>query len=793
MRLSIRWLNQFLHADITVDQLVETLTMAGLEVEEVIDLGMRSGQIVVAQVLEVAGHPNADKLHVCQVDAGQGEPLTIVCGAPNVAAGMIVPCALEGAVMPGGMVIKKTKIRGQASSGMLCSAAELGMSADHSGIMSLPDTYAVGQPFDCLLEIKVTPNRPDCLSVLGVARDVGAMLGKKVFPPAPRFKEIMDHIDAYVRLAIKARVECPRYTCRLIRGVKIEESPLWLKRALEASGLRPINNVVDITNYVLMELGHPLHAFDFDTLTGSEVQVRLAEPGEELTIIDGTKLTLTDQDLVIADARRPVALAGVMGGYDTEVTDKTSNILLEAAYFDPGTIRKTAKRYGLQTDASYRFERGTDRQRLTLALNRATQLIQELAGGEVTKGLLDMQTNSVEAAPIVLEIQRVNGLLGIQLSSTQVADYLVNLGFEIRRSEKDSLVVVPPSHRVDITRDVDLIEEVARLHNYNNIPSTMPRTIASAPEHSPLAELSERSLLAMPALGFCEAMNYSFVGEDEAALLGFDPARLPHIANPLTVDQAIMRPSLLGGLLRAVGFNQKQDEPSIQLFELGKVWGPESGPGLGEAEGCELAAVLAGPLPTFWGAPEREADFYDLKGAVEGLLAHWGPGELKAEPLADSPVFHPGRSARIVWRGEAIGEMGEIHPDLAEACDLRGHVYALRIDLVKAAAVTPAEVQKFRAIPRYPGAWRDLAIVVGRDVASGAILDEVRKAAKPYLEDLSVFDLYEGKHVAEGQKSLALRMRLRSPEKTLTEEEISGTVDKVVQKLAKQFGATLRS
>ena len=793
MRLSIRWLKQYLHTDLPVEDLVATLTMGGLEVEEEIDLGLKSGRIVVARVLEVLPHPNADKLHLCQVDVGQDKPLAIVCGAPNVAEGMLVPCALEGAVLPGGMAIKKSKIRGQASAGMLCSAAKLGLSSDHSGIMALPDTTPVGQPFDYVVELKVTPNRPDCLSVLGVARDLGAMLGKKVFPPTPRFKEMLDHIESYVRLSIKARGECPRYTCRLIRGVKIAESPLWLKGALELSGLRPINNVVDVTNYVLMELGHPLHAFDFDLIEGSEVQVRLAAEGEPLTIIDGTELKLTGEDLVIADASRPIALAGVMGGRMSEVGPDTTNILLESAYFDPGTIRKTARRYGLQTDASYRFERGTDRLRLTLALNRATQLIQELAGGEVTKGLLDVQATVVEPVPIVLEIKRVNSLLGLQLTSTEIADYLVNLGFEIRRSDRDTLVVAVPSHRVDVQRDVDLIEEVARLNNYNNIPSTMPRTVPRQALPDPLAALRESGAEALRGLGFSEAMNYSFVSEAQAARLGFDPARQPRIANPLSVEQAIMRPSLLGGLLAAVAFNQKQDEPSVALFEIGKIWGPQSSAGDPEGERWELAAVLAGPASANWSKPARTYDFFDLKGAVRGLLAAWAPGEMKTEPLSETLIFHPGRSARILWMDEVIGELGEIHPDLAEAHDLRGEVFALRLDLAEVARLAAARPARFQAIARFPASWRDLAIVVDRDAAAGAISEEVRKAARPYLEELSVFDVYEGDRIPAGRKSLALRMRLRSAEGTLTEEEIGGTIEKIVGRLGERFGAELRS
>jgi phenylalanyl-tRNA synthetase beta chain len=447
----------------------------------------------------------------------------------------------------------------------------------------------------------------------------------------------------------------------------------------------------------------------------------------------------------------------------------------------------------MQTDASYRFERGTDRQRVTLALGRATQLIQEIAGGEVTKGLLDLQTNAVEPAPIVLEIKRVNALLGLNLSSTEIADYLVYLGFEIRRSERETLVVVAPTYRVDITRDVDLIEEVARLHNYNNIPSTMPRVVAHTREQSALDQIIESGRDTLVGYGFCEAMNFSFVSEQEAARMGVDPACQPRLANPLSVDWAVMRPTLLGGLLTSAAANQKVDEQDIRLFEISKTWNPASGPGKPESEGRELALVLAGPTPLAWTAPARPRDFYDLKGIVEGVLEHWSPGEARLEPLADSPVYHPGRSARIHWRGEAIGELGELHPDLADGYDLRGRVYIARIDLLKAAAVKSPGVPKFQSIPRYPGSWRDLALVVDHAVTAGAIEEEVRKAAKPVLEDFTIFDVYEGEKIPASKKSLALRLRLRSAEKTLTEEDINAVMEKVIARLAKQFGATLRA
>ena len=793
MRLSVRWLKHLINVEIDVQKIIDTLTMAGIEVEEVVDLGMLSGRIVVAKVLEVAPHPDADRLRVCRVDIGTGEPVMIVCGAPNVTAGVLYPCALPGARLPEGLEIRKSKIRGQVSEGMLCSARELGLGTDHSGIMDLPESYGVGEPFDCLLDLKVTPNRPDWLSVFGVARELGAMIGEQVFPPKPRLKETVERIEGFVQLFITARAECPRYACRLVRGVKVGESPLWLRRALEASGLRSINNVVDVTNYVLLELGHPLHAFDYKRLAGSEIRVRMAEPGEPITLIDGTRLELTAEDLVIADAERPAALAGIMGGFDSEVTAETVDVLLEAAYFNPVTIRRTARRYGLQTDASYRFERGTDREKLLQPLARAAQLIQEVAGGEIIKGVLDIQNGSPDATPIALDVERVNQLLGIKLTSTEIADYLVYLGFEIRRAERASLIVSVPSHRVDVSREIDLIEEIARLYGYNKIPVTVPRARSVPAAPSLLAQLADRVVDVFVALGFHEAMTYSFVSEAAAEAVGADPAQQPHVANPLTVDQAIMRPSILTGLLEAVVFNQKQGESRVMLFEVGKTWRPGAVAGDPAGERQEAALVWSGTTPLHWGGPPRAIDFYDVKGVVESLFSTLGRLPLTFEPLTDHPAYHPGRSARVVWGGRPVGQVGEAHPDLAEKFDLKGRVCQLCIDLDAVLGLWDPASLRLRPTPRFPGSWRDLALVVDADVPAGALLATVRKGAGELHEDSAIFDVYQGEHVPVGKKSLALRVWLRSQERTLTEEEIQQTMDAVLQRLTKEHGATLRS
>jgi phenylalanyl-tRNA synthetase beta chain len=798
MRLSLRWLKQILNDDADIERLVEGLTFAGLEVEHELDLGLGNGNIVVGRVMEAGSHPNAARLKLCSVDVGKPDPLQIVCGAPNVSAGRNYPCALVGAVLPDGTRIKEAKVRGESSEGMLCSARELQLGQDHSGIYELAPEWMPGEPFDYIVDIKVTPNRPDCLNMLGIARDIGAITGIQVFPPTPRFKEMLDRIEGVVRLYVEDKKACSRYACRLIRGVTIGESPAWIQYALESSGLRPINNVVDIANYVLLELGHPLHAFDFDTLSEATINVRFAEKGEKLTLIDNQTLDLSTDDLLICDGKGPVALAGVMGGHETQVTGKTTDILLEAAYFEPGLIRKTARRYNLQTESSYRFERGTDRECLSLSLNRAAQLIQEVAGGEVVKGFLDLQPSSSEALCISLQISRVNNLLGLELTSTGIADYLANLGFEIRSSDRETLLIQVPSHRVDVTRDIDLIEEVARMHNYNMIPSTMPKIVPTRTADSRLDILVEASRDAMKSMGFCEAVNYSFISEEQVEQMGCDPKRQPGISNPLTVEQSVMRPSLLAGLFGSAAFNQKQDEPEIKLFETGKVWLQDAKAGDPDGEIFNLAFVMAGPKDHDWSSTGRDIDYYDLSGMMSSLFAYLGscddPSNQSLVPLTDSGIFHPGRSSRIQLKNSEVGQMGEIHPELAEACDLRGRIYAAFVDLTELSEkYWKKPGSGLRPIPRFPASWRDLAVIVDGGVPAGKILEVVRKAGGQVLEDVRIFDVYQGGHMKAGEKSIALRLRLRSLDHTLNDGEITSFVGKIMKQLGNKLGASLRS
>lgn len=794
MLVPLRWLNEILPSGLEIDRLLDVLTMSGLEVEDTIDLGMKSGKIVVGRVLETQAHPNADRLTLVKVDAGGEAPLDIVCGATNLYPGMLVPCALPGAVLPEGMEIRKSKIRGEKSEGMLCSGRELNFGTDHSGILELPDTYQVGEPFDFIVDIKVTPNRADCLSMYGVARDVAAMIGKKVFPETHRVSEMLEHIDEFAKVIVRARRGCPRYSCRYVKDVRVGESPLWLKRRLESCGMRPINNVVDITNYVMHEFGIPLHAFDFDRIHGGTVIVRYANEGEKFVALDDRELTLTAEDLVIADEDRPIALAGVMGGKNTEVTDATSHVLIECAFFDPVTVRRGARRHNIQSESSYRFERGTDIGRVPVSLNRATQLMHELTEGEVARGAIDEQGPRTEETLIHLDIGKANGYLGLELTNAEIADRLVNLGFEIRRSDRETLSVARPTSRLDVELDVDLIEEIARIVGYDNIPETMP-AIRSSPE--PVVVDGHRDLRrvrdVLVELGYCEAIHMTFTSEAVLRRHGWEASKQPALANPMTIDQKYLRPALLPDLVRAYQYNQRQGAAFVNLFEVGKIYGPGARAGHAEDERLSLALALGGTRPFNWSAGPRDCDFFDLKGGLESLGERLGLPALQFEPGAPEDVYHPGRSAKVSAGGETLGFMGELHPELAKAEEIRGRAYCAELDLDALLKLAKASRPTFREIPRLPGSERDLAVVVDEAIPASELLEAARAAGKETIESLNLLDVYRGEHVEAGKKSLALRLTLRSTDATLTDEQINDVMGRVLKRLQKDCGAELRS
>lgn len=804
MRFNLRWLRDYLETNLAYRELLDAITNAGHEVEEEIDLGAGNGEFVVAEILEVGRHPNADKLSLCRVNAGGPEPLQIVCGATNIAPGQKIPLAREGTYIPRDKYrLKPTKIRGVDSMGMMCSPQELGIESDTDGIWLQDERLVPGEPFDAIIEIKVTPNRPDVLSLTGLARDVAAKTGGRMRPPEVKFPEAAEKAESAARVVVEARQDCPRYAARVIRGVKVGPSPTWLRVRLEAAGLRPINNIVDATNYVMYELGHPLHAFDLDTLAKGTVVVRSAKAGEKIALLDGTEAELAESDLLIADPEKPIALAGIMGGASTQVTDATQNILLEAAYFRPATIRRTARRLGKSTDASYRFERGTDWQKLVNALHRAAQLIAELSGGDILKGAIDSVAGLPEREAIALSIDRANALSGLKLSGRQISDILVRLGFEVTNVTETQFTVLPPAHRPDVTMEADLVEEIARIHGYEKIPVEIPAVRSSAEEVDPVRAIVRGLTDELVALGFCQAINFSFVAECQNAAAGFaSDGHSVCVLNPLQADQAVMRRSLVPSMLRNVETNFNQGVESIRLFEIGRTYrwkDAEPAPPVAKSldvatdERLWLCAVLAGSEKADWRTQGRDLDFFDMKGVAENLIESLGIRKTVVEPMTDNPLYHPGRAAALLLKGTRLCWFGELHPSLARELGLRKRVMLLECPL-EGAILSAGETPKHRDLARTPSAKRDIAILADKRTSALQLERTIKSAAGETLESVKLFDLYEGKNIEAGKRSLAFALTFHDPDpdKTLKDEQVTAACDRIVAALSTKHGATLR-
>ncbi len=807
MRFNYRWLKEYLDTPLSYEKLLDAITMSGHEVEESVDLGVGNGNFVFGEIVELERHPNADKLSVCKVRADGDELLQIVCGAQNIEVGQHVPLAKIGAVLPDGMKLKPTKIRGIDSQGMMCSGDELGIEkTSDDGIWIQPADSPIGQPFDGIIDIKITPNRPDALSLIGLARDLAAKTGGKLKMPEVKFSESKEKAETAARVVVEARNDCPRYAARVIRNVKIGPSPKWLKCRLEAAGLSSINNVVDVTNYVMLEMGHPLHAFDLDTLASKTVIVRLAKPGEKMRLLDDSTVQLESSDLLIADPEKPIALAGIMGGGDTEITDNTTNVLLEAAYFRPSTIRRTSKRLGKSTDSSYRFERGTDYKRLVNALHRAAQLIAELAGGEVLKGHLDVLSRIEEPDPITLRIDKFCMLSGLQLTGRQLGDVLTKLGFEIQRVSEKDLTLSVPSHRPDIFGEADLVEEVARIYGYDRIPVSLPSMRNAAESQTPVQRLTEMITDKLVALGMNQAINFSFVSEGANIAAGFEEdGRTVKILNPLKPEQSVMRRSLVPSLLENVVRNLNQSVENIRLFEIGRTYAwaeseyDEANDDMTSLkpatdERLVLCAAMCGSIKSDWRTASREYDFFDIKGIAQSMLDSLGITRVVIEPLKDHGMFHPGRAAALLKNGERLCWFGELHPAVAHELGLKKRVFLLECPLEGTLLEVALETPKYREIPKTPSSKRDIALVVSREVAALDLERTIRSSAGELLTAVNLFDVYEGKHIEEGKKSLAFTMTFHDPdpEKTLVDDAVNQACDRVIASLERKHGAALR-
>ncbi|MCX7872277.1 MAG: phenylalanine--tRNA ligase subunit beta [Verrucomicrobiae bacterium] len=818
MKITLNWLKKYVDFDWSPEELALRLTMLGMEVESVARVGGEFEGIVVAQVITREKHPNADKLSVCRVSDGKGER-QIVCGADNFKPGDKVPLILPGYTLPAkgnkpAMEIKVGKIRGVDSYGMMCSPGELGLPGDNTGLLILPQDAPVGKPFaeylgretsDVVYDLEITPNRPDLNSVIGIAREISALTGNPLKIPQisqlPTDEE--NPVENFVTVKLDAPDLCPRYVARVIRGVKIGPSPDWLCNILEKAGLRPINNVVDITNFVMLETGQPLHAFDYH-LVGKDnngkptIVVRRAADGEKFVTLDGKEHTLTNEMLLIADPQKGIALAGVMGGQNSEINDKTVDVLIESAYFNPSNIRRTSKKLALRTDASYRFERGCDIGGCDYASLRCVQLMLELAGGKLCKGVVDAKEKEIAPKRITLRYSRVNAILGLQLKPEEIDFYLTRLelkpipkpkpvGLEV---ESDSIIYQIPTFRVDLKREIDLIEEVARIYGVDKIPSTQPRgAIGFNPFDAIYDQISEARRI-LTGLGLDEAQGQTLINEKAAKLVEKNDSVL--LANPLSSDMNTLRPSLLPGLLDSLRNNISHKNYDVALFEIGKVFKRENG---NVKEQRKLGIALTGLRnELFWEGGEREAKYtiFDLKGVIEEFFDNYGIRGVvytRCENPDDLFLEH----AAIMLGGKIqLGRVGQVNPLLARSYDLRDAVYMAELDF-DAIISKRNPVRVYKQLPQFPGIRRDVAMIVAENITHDHILQVIKKAKPQFLEDVQLFDVFRGKNIPEGHKSMAYAFIYRSTERTLTDNEVNQIHEKLIEELKAKASATIRS
>ncbi len=804
MRVSVKWLMDYVPITCSAAALAEKLTMAGLEVESVETSRAGFAGVVVGKILDRRPHPDAGRLALCTVSTGD-RAFPVVCGAPNLRPGDLVPFAPVGAVLPGGDVIRSARIRGEVSEGMLCSEAELGLGEDAAGLLVLPSGLTPGQDLaaaldleDAVLDVAVTPNRGDCLSLVGIAREVAALTGETLRLPPDGVREGPEEVHAATSVSILSPDLCPRYTARMLRNVAIKPSPLWLRRRLEAVGLRTINNVVDVTNYVMMELGQPLHAFDFRFLAEGRIVVRRAREGEPFVSLDGKERILRGDALLICDGVQPVALAGIMGGLHSEVKEDTTTVLLESALFDPVSIRKTARWLGMNTDAAFRFERGVDPGGVVRALNRAAALMAEFSGGTVLRGVVDAHPAPVAApAPVRLRFRRVNQILGTNLTSREIGDCLRRLEMDVREEgpASEACEVLPPTCRNDLTREIDLIEEVARIRGYEDIPSSLPLAPMAPGQKPPGQAFAAKLRECLGGMGFSEVITYSFIApaaaEDLLLPEGDRRRRAVRIRNPLTEDQSVMRSTLAWGLLDTVRTNARHACHDLKLFEIGRVFAAAGDRTLPD-ERNRLACLLTGArYDDLWHFSGIEADVYDMKGALEVLCDALRLSDIRFEAPAAEPFLHPGRSAAVKRGQDTVGYFGEIHPRVLRNMDLRGRLQICEVDVDLLFAQGAAPVS-YREISRYPATLRDVAFVVPRDLAAGDLLALIEGLQEEWLENVSVFDVYTGTSLPPDTKSLGIRFRYRAQDRTLTDEEVHDVHAGIVKGVIVRTGAKIR-
>lgn len=799
MKASLKWIREIVPGlDASAEEIEERLTAAGIEVEGTEREGAGLAGVITAEVRTCDKHPDADKLSVCTVFDGEKEH-NVICGAPNARAGLKVAFAPVGTTLPGGFTLVKKKIRGVASEGMLCSEAELELSENHDGIIELDPGMQVGLPLaevlgkdDVVFELGVTPNRPDVLSHFGLARELAAMFGR----PTPRAVAAVQatgpEASASAQVRIDAASRCAKYVGRVITGVKVGPSPQDVQARLRAVGQRPISNVVDATNLALMELGHPLHAFDLHRLEGAQIIVRPAGVGEKIELLDGSTKTLTEDDLVIADAAKPVALAGVMGGANSEVHEGTVDVLLEAAVFDPSSVRRTGRRHGLHTEASHRFERGVDAAMVEAAIDRCAALILEMAGGTLHAGRVTATGEAKPKAAAKVRPARAAMLIGRPVSADEVKDTLTRLGLTFTGEDGDALVFDVPSWRVDLTLEEDLIEEVGRLHGYDDLPAVMPPAGKAVWQHAPAVDVEGVLRDRLVGQGFFEAVSLAFAAPAHLEAMGLDPARAVVVTNPLGEESQLMRPSMLPPLLKAARLNQ-DNLPSItdvRLFELGRTFAWSDPQAKLPEQVRRVGVMMRGRRhPAAWNAEAGALDAYDLKAVVESMLEDFG-AEVRYD-AAEVSWLHPRSATCVVLRGKTLGFLGEAHPSLMEAFGLEGPpVFLAELDVDQLAAL-PRGPRRYVPLPKLPPAQRDLSFFIARDVSGARVLSTIRKADGQFLQGAEIFDVYEGKGVPDDQRSIAVSMTFRAADRTLTDQDVEGALGKVMKALEK-LGATIR-
>ncbi|SDY56997.1 MULTISPECIES: phenylalanine--tRNA ligase subunit beta [unclassified Bacillus (in: firmicutes)] len=805
MFVSYRWLQEYVDIkDVTAQELADKITKSGIEVEgvEVLNKGVKG--VVVGHVLECEKHPEADKLSKCLIDIGEEEPVQIICGAPNIAKGLKVPVAKVGAVLPGNFKIKKAKLRGEASHGMVCALQELGIDGKlvakeyADGIFIFPSDAEVGADaleilnlHDEVLELGLTPNRADCLNMLGVAYEVAAIYGREVKLPAINLQESTEKTADYISVSVEAKEENPLYIAKMVKNVKIGPSPMWMQTRLMAAGIRPISNVVDITNYILMEYGQPLHAFDYDKLGSKEIVVRLAKESEKIQTLDDQERTLQNHHLVITNGEKALAVAGVMGGADSEVTNDTVNVLIESAYFAGQTVRRTSKDLGLRSESSARFEKGIDPTRTFEAIQHAAALMAKYAGGEALEGVVEVDNLQVQERTVSVTTEKVNRVLGTEITASEMGTIFTNLKFPFTEVEGTFHVNVPV-RRPDITIAEDLVEEVGRLYGYDHIPVTLPTGTMTRGKLTVAQTKRRKARRYLEGAGLYEAITYSLTSADKAKQYMVEPNEQSpvNLALPMSEERSQLRLSLVPQLLEAVSYNNARKNDSVALYEVGSIFLPTAEGELPKEE-QHLAGVMTGlALHHAWQGEKKVVDFFVAKGVLEGLFDVLGVASSITYAPAKREGMHPGRTADILLDGEVIGFIGQLHPETQKQLDVKD-TFVFELSLVK---VFGADVEEtyYSAIPRFPSMTRDMAVVVAKEVKAGEMKQVIAEAGGELLKEVTLFDLYEGEKMEEGKKSLAFSMNYFDPERTLTDEEVTEAHNHVLTAVEEKFGAELR-